>query len=295
MSNNFYNHTSGTPAALTRGTSSSVRAEFDAIAAGFDSIASSVMPLATESGTSNNFLITVTPTITANPTRGTAYFLATHGNTGAATVQFGLLATIPLLHGDGSALAAGAIASGSIVCVCFIGSNAYLMGATKSYVDTTFAPLTSPALLGIPTAPTAAPGTSTTQLATTGFVAAASLVAAGIPTQTGNAGKVLLTDGSAASWGSGLASFIAVVAGTTQTAVAGSHYILTNVSATTVTLPATPASGDTVWVTWTNTLTTNVIARNGQTIMGVAEDMTLDASTNGTVQLRFVNASWRIL
>ena len=88
---------------------------------------------------------------------------------------------------------------------------------------------------------------------------------------------------------------VVVVSGTTQTAVAGPHYILTNVAATTVTLPASPASGDTVWVTWTNTLTTNVIARNGQTIMGVAEDMTLDASTNGTVQLRFVNSSWRIL
>jgi hypothetical protein len=91
------------------------------------------------------------------------------------------------------------------------------------------------------------------------------------------------------------AAVVSVVAGTTQTAVAGSHYILTNVAATTVTLPATPASGDTVWVTWTNTLTTNVIARNGQTIMGLSEDMTLDASTNGTVQLRFVSSSWRLI
>ncbi len=85
------------------------------------------------------------------------------------------------------------------------------------------------------------------------------------------------------------------VSGTTQTAVAGNHYVLTNVAATTVTLPASPASGDQVWVTWTNALATNVIARNAQTIMGVAEDMTLDASTNGTVQLRFVSSSWRIL
>lgn len=90
------------------------------------------------------------------------------------------------------------------------------------------------------------------------------------------------------------ATVVAVVSGTSQTAVAGSHYILTNVAATTVTLPASPASGDTVWVTWTNTLATNVIARNGQTIMGDASDMTLDASINGTVQLRFVS-SWRLV
>jgi hypothetical protein len=37
-----------------------------------------------------------------------------------------------------------------------------------------YAPLNSPAFTGVPTAPTAAPGTSTTQVATTAFVAAAS-------------------------------------------------------------------------------------------------------------------------
>lgn len=47
---------------------------------------------------------------------------------------------------------------------------------------------------------TQSPGTSNTTPATTGFVAAASLAAAGIPTQTGNAGKVLGTDGLTASW-----------------------------------------------------------------------------------------------
>jgi hypothetical protein len=134
------------------------------------------------------------------------------------------------------------------------------------------APLGSPALTGTPTAPTATIGTNTTQLATTAFVAAG---IANVNAQT--------------------ATVVAVVSGTSQTAVAGSHYILTNVAATTVTLPASPSSGDTVWVTWTNSIATNVIARNGQTIMGLAEDMTLDAITNGTVQLRFVNSSWRLL
>ena len=133
-------------------------------------------------------------------------------------------------------------------------------------------PIASPTFTGTPAAPTATLGTNSTQLATTAFTAAA---IANVNAQT--------------------ATVVAVVAGTTQTAVAGSHYILTNVAATTVTLPASPASGDTVWITWTNTLTTNVIARNAQTIMGIAEDMTLDATTNGTVQLRFVNSTWRIL
>lgn len=49
------------------------------------------------------------------------------------------------------------------------------------------------------TAPTAAPGTATTQLATTAFVAA-QVLSATLPGQTGNNGKFLKTDGSAASW-----------------------------------------------------------------------------------------------
>lgn len=45
--------------------------------------------------------------------------------------------------------------------------------ATTGFVATSYAPLASPALTGTPTAPTASPGTNTTQLATTAFVTAA--------------------------------------------------------------------------------------------------------------------------
>lgn len=44
--------------------------------------------------------------------------------------------------------------------------------ATTAYVATSYAPLASPALTGVPTAPTASPGTNTTQVATTAFVLA---------------------------------------------------------------------------------------------------------------------------
>jgi hypothetical protein len=63
--------------------------------------------------------------------------------------------------------------------------------ATKGYVDTGLAlkaPLASPALAGIPTAPTAAPGTNTSQLATTSFVAASS--AAGVTSFNTRTGAV---------------------------------------------------------------------------------------------------------
>lgn len=118
---------------------------------------------------------------------------------------------------------------------------------------------------------TQSPGDNTTAPASTAFVQAA---IATVNAQT--------------------ATTVAVVSGTTQTATAGSHYVLTNVAATTVTLPASPASADTVWVTVANSLATNVIGRNGKTIMGLSEDLTID-NAYATVALRYVNSSWRIV
>lgn len=77
----------------------------------------------------------------------------------------------------------------------------YLTGVTsliQAQIDAK-APSASPAFTGIPTAPTAVPGTSTTQLATTAFVAAQAF-SLNLPGQTGSAGKFLGTDGATASW-----------------------------------------------------------------------------------------------
>lgn len=63
---------------------------------------------------------------------------------------------------------------------------------------------TSPAFDGTPTAPTASTGTSTTQLATTAFVANTAF-STGLPAQTGNAGNIVTTDGTNGSWVSVLA------------------------------------------------------------------------------------------
>lgn len=88
---------------------------------------------------------------------------------------------------------------------------------------------------------------------------------------------------------------VVVVTGTTQTASANGHYVMTNVAASTLTLPASPVSGDTVWATFTNGLATNAIARNGNTIMALAQDMTVDLPAGLTVQLRYANSDWRLV
>lgn len=86
------------------------------------------------------------------------------------------------------------------------------------------------------------------------------------------------------------------VTGTTQTAQPWAHYFLTNASATTVTLPAAPAAGDAIWVTVANGRIDNVIARNGNKIMSLSEDMTVN-DPYGTVRLRYFNSSlgWRLV
>jgi hypothetical protein len=74
--------------------------------------------------------------------------------------------------------------------------------ATTAYVDAADAlkaNIASPALTGTPTAPTAPTGTATTQIATTEFVSATAFVTA-LPSQTGNNGKLVTTDGTNASW-----------------------------------------------------------------------------------------------
>jgi len=81
-----------------------------------------------------------------------------------------------------------------------------------------------------------------------------------------------------------------VVSGTTVTAVKDNHYVLVSASLTTVTLPASPSAGDVVWVTIANGRVDNVIARNGQNINSLAEDMTVDVGYVG-IQLRYADAT----
>jgi phosphoribosylcarboxyaminoimidazole (NCAIR) mutase len=66
-------------------------------------------------------------------------------------------------------------------------------------LNTLKAPKASPALTGVPTAPTALVGTSTDQIATTAFVAA-QILETELPGQLGNSGKFVTTDGTNASW-----------------------------------------------------------------------------------------------
>ncbi len=156
----------------TKARAREVEADLTKVEVGFDLVAQNVMGMAVESGTGNNFVLTFSPQPTAWPTRGTFVFIATHANTGAATLQIGALATKPLLANDGNALASNHIVSGELIAVYYNGTDARIAGATKSYVDSV------------------------------GFSAA-------LPAQAGNAGKFIATDGSTATWGNTVSNLIA--------------------------------------------------------------------------------------
>ena len=85
-----------------------------------------------------------------------------------------------------------------------------------------------------------------------------------------------------------------VVISTNTTATANTHYHV-DATSVTLTLPASPSPGDTIGVS-NESQTDTVIARNGNAIQGLADDLTLDIE-DSYVELRYVEAGegWRIV
>lgn len=79
------------------------------------------------------------------------------------------------------------------------------------------------------------------------------------------------------------------VISTNTAAVASRTYVLT--ASLTLTLPATPAAGDWVKVVNSSGTTTAVVARNGNNIMSLAEDMNIDKGDGASFQLTYADAT----
>lgn len=91
---------------------------------------------------------------------------------------------------------------------------------------------------------------------------------------------------------------VTTVSGTTQTAVAGNHYVLNNVAATAVTMPTTLVVGDPITISPNNGLYTNTVDFGVKTVRGHAGTatgvVTLDAGA--TMQLVAIDTTtWRML
>jgi hypothetical protein len=141
MPNGYYNHT-GTPASQSRGTSSSVRSEFDAIQAGFAILPTPAQDwggsanYGDDTGTANSYVVSVAPTYVTSYTKGlTVVFKAANGNTGASVINVNGLGSKPLVMPDGAtALLGGVIVPNQMVTARYDGASfQMLLASSVSY------------------------------------------------------------------------------------------------------------------------------------------------------------------
>lgn len=117
-------------------------------------------------GTADAISLSPAVGISAYAAGQTFWFIPSGANTGAVTVSVSGLTTKALTKNGTTALSAGDLATNRIYSIVYDGTRFQLQSDPLG----TYAPLDSPAFTGTPTAPTAALGTNTTQLATTAFV-----------------------------------------------------------------------------------------------------------------------------
>jgi len=168
--------------------------------------------------------------------------------------------------------------------------------ATKGYVDTALAAVTTSS-----TRQTYTATASQTTFAITYNVGAVDVYRNGVKQVNGT--DFTATNGTSVVFSSGLPagdvvdmvaygavgiSLSVQVIGTNTAAVKNCLYVLT--ASLTLTLPASPAAGDTVKVSNLSGTTTAVIARNGSNIQGLAEDLTID-SLNAAITLVYADAT----
>lgn len=119
-----------------------------------------------------------------------------------------------------------------------------------------------------------------------------------LPTSVGQTGKFLQSLGSTVTWAGAIASYTIVT--TNQTATDGAAYFAnTTAGSFTITLPATPSINARVYIAdVAGTFGTNnlIVGRNGERIMGLAENMNLNIA-NASVTFAYSNATfgWRLI
>ena len=72
--------------------------------------------------------------------------------------------------------------------------------------------------------------------------------------------------------------YTSVYVTTNTAAISDRLYVFTSGTAVTLTLPLSPSNGDSLYISNRSGINTNVVARNGELIMGLAQDVTLDVS-----------------
>ena len=163
--------------------------------------------VAISGGTANNMVIgNSTPeaitgtTITANTGFSGPLIGTPTAPTAAAGTNTTQIATTAFVNAERTNTATLQNKTFNLANNTFVATSAQLLAAVTDESGTgSLLFSNSPALTGTPTAPTAGAGTNTTQIATTEFVQSTAFSSA-LPSQTGNTGKYVTTNGTTASW-----------------------------------------------------------------------------------------------
>jgi len=124
-------------------------------------------------------------------------------------------------------------------------------------------------------------------------------VSAAVPSQTGNSGKYLTTNGTVTSWGTVSVTPQWTVTTAATTAVAGTNYLCNTASSPfTITLPASPNNNDSVKIADANsTFGVNpvTVGYNGASIQGSGQNLILNVS-GASVNLTYNSSfGWRLV
>lgn len=217
---------------LARGEA--INAVFASLEAAFDKLPSEAelkqdrTAVGVDSGAADAYVVTLTYVPASYTTAMGVMFVPQADNTGASTINVNGLGVKAIVRFDGSALAAGDIPAGGVVEVRYDGTRFRLMNGNVRglfpYTPANKAGETftgSVAVQGTLTATTWGPipfasitGNVPITQGGTGQTSAAAALTALLPAQAGQSGKVLATNGTAASW-------VAAGAGTVSSIVAG--------------------------------------------------------------------------
>ena len=283
--NDYYDST-GAPSTSSTISSSTLRAEFDAIETGFTAVQTA---LGLKASLTSPTL--VTPNL-GTPSAGVLT------NTTGLPLTTGVTGTLPVANGGtGVTTSTG---SGNTVLSTSPTLVTPILGTPTSGVATNLTGL--PLTTGVTgTLPVANGGTGVTTSTGSGNVVLSTsptLVTPILGTPT--SGVATNLTGTAAGLTAGNVKMAWTIKTTTYTAVSGDAIMAdTNSAAFTITLPASPAANDVVDIAdYRGTFGTNnlTIARNSLKIMGLSEDMVVSVS-NARFRLVYIDTTvgWRIV